>query len=125
MTSNERAAAWWDRDAGPVVRPYAMTGGRVPAAARFDVVATVRAAPLGGALPPDLQPEHRQILAAARSPITVADLAAELDLALGVVQVLLHDLAVQELICLHEPGRASAVPDENVLKAVVNGLRAL
>ncbi|GGJ93279.1 hypothetical protein GCM10010123_23920 [Pilimelia anulata] len=125
MGVNERPSAWWDRDAGPVVRPYAMTGGRVPAARRFDVVALVRAVPMGGALPTDLQPEHRDILAAARTPITVADLAAELDLALGVVQVLLNDLAGQELICLHEPGRAAALPDENVLKAVVNGLRAL
>ena len=33
---------WLDQDAGPVVRPYAMTGGRVaPSGGEFDLVAFV------------------------------------------------------------------------------------
>jgi len=123
---NSPVAMRWDRDAGPVVRPYAMTGGRVrPSSDHIDVVAQVRTAVMGGVLPSDLQPEHRSILAAAAAPITVADLAADLDLALGVVQVLLGDLIAEHLIALYEPPRAARLPDENVLKAVVNGLRAL
>ncbi|HYN94040.1 MAG TPA: DUF742 domain-containing protein [Pilimelia sp.] len=117
---------WLDRDAGPVVRPYAMTGGRVrPTSAAFDLVAFVVARPVAEPLPVHLQPEHRAILAATRQPISVAELSAHLDLALGVVRVLLGDLLAEGMISLHEPRGADEAPDEHVLKAVVNGLRAL
>ena len=119
--------AWVDREAGPVVRPYAMTGGRVvPASDKFDVVALVVAnraalADVGYGL----QPEHRAILAYAREPLAVAEVAAHLDLALGVVRVLLGDLLGQGLIEMYEPPAAGGLPSESVLKAVINGLRAL
>jgi hypothetical protein len=116
---------WLDIEAGPVVRAYAMTGGRVrPAAGGFDLVAFVVAVPFDGPLPVTLQPEHRAILGITRHPISVAEIAAHLDLALGVVRVLLGDLLAERLIAMHEPDTAG-LPDENILKAVVNGLRAL
>jgi hypothetical protein len=118
---------WLDQDAGPVVRPYTMTGGRVrPVAGAFDLVAFVIA------VPPDsvglhlrLQPEHRMIIAMAQRPISVAELASHLDLALGVVRVLLGDLLAAGLISMHEPETSTRFPDDKILKAVVNGLRAL
>ncbi|HEU5108556.1 MAG TPA: DUF742 domain-containing protein [Micromonosporaceae bacterium] len=117
---------WLDREAGPVVRPYAMTGGRVPpVAGGFDLVAFVVARPYDGPLPVHLQPEHRAILDATRHPMSVAEIAAHLDLALGVVRVLLGDLLAERLIAMHEPDDTAGLPDENILKAVVNGLRAL
>jgi len=123
-------STWMDRDAGPVVRPYAMTGGRVhPSSSAFDVVAMVvvnRAALPGvSELGHGLQPEHRAILAYAREPLAVAELASHLDLALGVVRVLLGDLLGEGLIEIYHPPAAGVLPDESVLKAVINGLRAL
>jgi hypothetical protein len=116
---------WLDDDAGPVVRPYTMTGGRVrPATGSFDLVAMVVSIPYDGHLPPHLQPEHRSILGLCREPLSVAETAAHLDLPLGVVRILLGDLLAGGLITMHEP-TVSQLPDENVLKAVVNGLRAL
>lgn len=38
------ASQWYDADAGPLVRPYAMTGGRTkpgPSNVRFDLIALV------------------------------------------------------------------------------------
>lgn len=72
-----------------------------------------------------LVPEHRQMLAAAREPISVAELAGRLNLALGVVRVLLGDLLSEGLIAMHEPADPSAVPDDPTLKAVIDGLRTL
>ncbi len=110
-----------------MVRPYAMTGGRVhPASGSFDVVAMVvanRAAVAGHGY--GLQPEHRAILAYAREPLAVAELASHLDLALGVVRVLLGDLLGQGLIEMYHPAVAGELPSESILKAVINGLRAL
>jgi Protein of unknown function (DUF742) len=116
---------WVDADAGPVVRPYTVTGGRVrPEAGSFDLVAFVLAD-----TPPSetdqMQPEHRAILLRAQEPVSVAELAAHLDLALGVVRVLLGDLLAAGLIVMHEPSASPRFPYDDMLKAVVHGLRSL
>ncbi|RKN42027.1 DUF742 domain-containing protein [Micromonospora endolithica] len=117
---------WLDDDAGPVVRPYTLTGGRVRSTHRFDLVAYVLAEPdadLSGHL--DLQPEHRRLVALATRPVPVAELASDLDLAVGVVRVLLGDLLGRGLITVHQPRPVTNLPDNDILKAVVDGLRAL
>jgi hypothetical protein len=119
---------WLDDDAGPVVRPYTVTGGRVrPVTGGFDLMAFVLAAPDAAESTelPQLQPEHRAILALAQEPIAVAEIAADLDLVVGVVRVLLGDLLAAGLIASYEPSEAAHLPDDDVLQAVVNGLRAL
>jgi hypothetical protein len=117
---------WLDHDAGPVVRPYAMTQGRVaPSGGEFDLVAFVVAVVPDGVSMPGLQPEHYAIVAAAWEPISVVELASTLDLSIGVVRVLLGDLRSAGLISLYEPPAAAQPHDVDVLKAVVNGLRAL
>jgi hypothetical protein len=117
---------WLDHDAGPVVRPYAMTQGRVaPEGGEFDLVAFVVATTGGDPTGAALQPEHHAIVAAAWEPISVVELASGLDLSIGVVRVLLGDLRSAGLISLYEPPAASQPHDVDVLKAVVNGLRAL
>lgn len=117
---------WLDHDAGPVVRPYAMTQGRVaPSGGAFDLVAFVVATVSD--LPPAAQllPEHNAIVSACWEPISVVELASKLDLSIGVVRVLLGDLRSAGLISLYEPPAATQPHDVDVLKAVVNGLRAL
>jgi hypothetical protein len=116
---------WMDSDAGPVVRPYTMTRGRVRPTTKLDLVAFVVASAGAHAHLGHLQPEHHAILAVARRAITVSELAAHLDLALGVTRILLSDLLEQDLISTYEPTGVSAMPSERVLKAVLNGLRAL
>ena len=118
--------AWLDGEAGPVVRPYAMTRGRVrPAAGGFDLVSFVRAKVPPNVCAPELEPEHRAILAVARDPMTVAELAARLDLALGVVRVLLGDLLRAGYLAVYQPPPLHEMTNENVLRAVIDGLRAL
>jgi hypothetical protein len=117
---------WLDQDAGPVVRPYAMTQGRVaPSDGEFDLVAFVVATRPELPPAPHLLPEHHSIVAASWEPISVVELSAKLDLSIGVVRVLLGDLRSAGLISLNEPKAASQPHDVDVLKAVVNGLRAL
>lgn len=117
---------WFDGEAGPVVRPYTMTQGRVPSvAAGFDLVAFVVAVVPQAVPEPYLQPEHHAIIDASWEPMSVAELASRLDLAVGVIRVLLGDLLAAGLISLYEPPAASLPHDVNVLEAVVNGLRAL
>ena len=115
---------WLDSDAGRVVRPYAMTRGRVqPVDRQFDIMAFVLAAT---ADPPSmpLEPEHRAILSFARQPVAVAEIASRLDLPLGVVRVLLGDLLQHDLITVREPS-GSEQHDEDVLRTLVDRLRTL
>jgi hypothetical protein len=126
MVGDREPHDWLDTEAGPVVRPYTVTGGRVRPSSSFDLVAFVVATPADradGRL--HLQPEHRAILTIAQDPVSVAELASELDLALGVVRVLLGDLVAEGLLATHEPPASAEIPDDDILKAVVNGLRAL
>ncbi len=117
---------WLDQDAGPVVRPYALIGGRTrPAGETLDVIAMIIAVRGVSHDPVGLEPEHRAVLRLSALPISVADLAADLDLPLGVVQILLGDLRERSLITIHNPIPPARLPDPKILKEVVDGLRRL
>jgi len=120
---------WLDRDCGPVVRPYALTGGRTePATGEvLDLIAVVVAARgadrrTGRA---GLTPESRKIMALCGQPVTVADVASDTGLPLGVVRVLLADLLVQGRISVVRQRAAGERPGADLLEEVLDGLRAL
>jgi hypothetical protein len=120
---------WADRDSGPVVRPYALTGGRTEPAGgeTLDlisvVVATGRAAEADDSI--DLSPEHRKILSLCMRPITVADVASDTALPVGVIRVLLADLLLQGRLKVQPPRPAGEQPSTDLLKEVLHGLHAL
>ncbi|MER6386401.1 DUF742 domain-containing protein [Streptomyces sp. NPDC001250] len=121
---------WFDDEAGPVVRPYAMTRGRTtsPSQHRLDVIAVVVTEADTGdpETDPTLSPEHVEIVGLCRdAPQSVAELAAELALPIGVVRVLIGDLVHAELVHVTRPVPPAELPDESILRDVINGLRAL
>ncbi|MDN0196328.1 DUF742 domain-containing protein [Streptomyces sp. S.PNR 29] len=121
---------WFDDEAGPVVRPYAMTRGRTTSAGqhRLDLIAVVVTEPHADDPEADstLSPEHVDIVDLCRdTPQSVAELAAELDLPIGVVRVLIGDLVDAELVHVNRPVPPAELPDESILRDVINGLRAL
>jgi hypothetical protein len=118
--------SWYDEEAGPVVRPYAVTRGRTrPVGETLDLIAIVTAV-RGVTLDPEqLDPEHFELLRLCRLPASVADLASSLDLPLGVVQILLADLRERALIGVHHPVPPARLPDPRILREVADGLRRL
>ncbi|REE98858.1 DUF742 domain-containing protein [Thermomonospora umbrina] len=131
-------AQWTDHAAGPVVRPYALTGGRTrPAGGDFDLIAIIETAAGPGGDPGPAggrpgggeralrSPEHQTIVELCRTPLSVAEVASELDLALGVVRVLLGDLLDHGHIRVRRPAPVAQFPNERVLKEVIDGLHAL
>ena len=72
-----------------------------------------------------LGPEHLWLLRICRRPTSVADLAADLDLPVGVVRILLSDLRERALIRVHDPIPPARLPDRRILQEVVEGLRRL
>ncbi|MEW2398307.1 DUF742 domain-containing protein [Streptomyces sp. NPDC046862] len=121
---------WFDDDAGPVVRPYAMTRGRTSHAVqhRLDLIAVVVAETRADDEEADhsLSPEHVSIVElCGDTPQSVAELAAELDLPVGVVRVLVGDLVDEEMVHVTRPVPPAELVDESILRDVINGLRAL
>jgi len=123
---------WKRRESGPVVRPYAVTGGRTePADGEvLDIIAVVVATSkpsgtgAGGELHPRT-PEHRKIINLALQPTTVADIASGTRLPVGVVRVLLADLIMQGAIKVVRQRPAREMPSDDLLREILNGLRAL
>jgi len=121
--------AWTGRGSGPVVRPYALTGGRTePVGGEIlDLIATIVAS--GGPEPADdlvgCSPEHRRILGLCQRPVVLADLASDIELPLGVVRVLLADLIAAGRITVQRQRSVGEQPSADLLKEVLHGLRAL
>ncbi|MEU3613405.1 DUF742 domain-containing protein [Streptomyces sp. NPDC006872] len=132
MTSapRELGSQWYDSEAGPLVRPYAMTGGRTkpgPTGVRFDLIALVTLDP--GAPGTDgmaIGPEHRTLIdLCCTETQSVAELSAGSDLPVGVVRVLLGDLLELGCVTVSRPVPPAQLPDERILREVIEGLRAL
>ncbi|MGP4016545.1 DUF742 domain-containing protein [Saccharopolyspora sp. 5N708] len=117
---------WYDDEAGPMVRLYAMTRGRAqPQRGFLDIIALV----IANTLPEQditLTPEQAGILDLSRNrPISVAEIAARSDLPLSVVRILLNDLLDAGHLRIDRPTPPRELPSEAVLREVINGLRAL
>ena len=111
-----------------VVRPYALTRGRTrPVRAGLALEALVRG--VTGAQDPVGTSERRRILDLTRDQIlSVAELSAHLSLPLGVVRVLVGDLADEGLVVVHSGSPAATTsPATNlkVLESVLNGISSL
>ncbi|GAB2828999.1 DUF742 domain-containing protein [Streptomyces sp. NPDC054796] len=115
------------------VRPYALTGGRT----RFGhvllvetFVAAIEAPPerpelTSGGLRDRVMPEMQAIVEICRRMRSVAEIAALLKMPLGVVRVLLSDLADQGRIRVYGTGHGTERPDRALLERVLGGLRRL
>lgn len=116
------------------VRPYSLTGGRT----RFGHVLLVETFVAALEAPEErreltngslksVMPELRAIVELCRRMRTVAEIAALLKMPLGVVRVLLSDLADQGKIRVYGTGTAHGTgrPDRALLERVLSGLRRL
>jgi Protein of unknown function (DUF742) len=119
--------SWEYEEAGPVSRPYTVTGGRTrPRGTRYlDLVdMVVRTGKPADTTP--VTPERSQILELSRVPVSVAEVSALVKLPIGVVRVLLDDLLHDDLIVVREAApRGGRVTDQGLLRKVLQGLQAL
>jgi hypothetical protein len=109
---------------GPVVRPYAITGGR--ARPRHDdlEVETLVSTTLTGKIVPYLSYERRAIIRLCQDVQSLAEISARLDMPLGVARVLVTDMADEGLVAVHRPSVLMGDhPDLSLLERVLYGLR--
>ncbi|CAG6391718.1 DUF742 domain-containing protein [Streptomyces cocklensis] len=109
------------------VRPYAMTGGRTRPRYQLAIEALVSTTAEPDRLRGQL-PEHQRICLLCREIKSIAEISALLTIPLGVVRILVADLAEAGLVTIHQPGgdeSAGGQPDVTLLERVLSGLRKL
>lgn len=119
-TPEDPAVEAREEEASEIVRAYAWTAGRTRPDAHLEIETLVSAtqAPTG----PPLPAEHHTVTELCQSTRSVAEVAALLSLPLGVVKVLLGDLAARGLLVVH---RSDPAPDLGLMERVLTGLRKL
>ncbi|MFF7980427.1 DUF742 domain-containing protein [Streptomyces sp. NPDC007901] len=121
---------WYEDETGSLVRPYTVTRGRTEPSGRhaIDLMSQVTAVEAEAAQP-DVDHARAVLLALVRRGARpVVELAADADLPLTVVRVLLGDLAEAGLVRIDEPRRvepAGPAADPELLKVIVERLREL
>ncbi|MFJ8886867.1 DUF742 domain-containing protein [Streptomyces sp. NPDC102402] len=111
----------------PLVRPYAMTGGRTRPRYQLAIEALVSTTADPARLQGQL-PEHQRICRLCIEIKSVAEVSALLSIPLGVARILVADLAEAGLVAIHQPGgdeTAGGQPDVTLLERVLSGLRKL
>jgi hypothetical protein len=132
MTDDYAPSVLNGEDDAYTVRPYAVTAGRVfgegeGLALEALVSATDSSKPLKG-----LTPEKRKIMQlAAEDFVSVAELSAHCKLPLGVIRVLVMDMADSEYLTIHTTMPVSEEVDDrsgitmSLLESVLDGIAAL
>ena len=114
-----------EADPGPFLRPYAMTEGRTEPSGPDLAIEVLLGASAAADPPPWLSLEHRTIAMACRETLSVAELAARVDLPLGVTRVLVGDLASQGMVTVHRAPSHAGPPNVALLEQVLSGLQRL
>jgi Protein of unknown function (DUF742) len=118
---------WLDDQAGPLVRPYVMTSGRMqPVRGKFDLVTLVEATGLPVTPELGLGPEHKAAVRLCEQVMSVVEIAGHLNLPTVTVRVLLGDLLDKGLVTVQDPRTDQEfMNDEQMYRAVIDGLHAL
>jgi hypothetical protein len=120
MTSPDHPAA--DRQR---VRPYAMTGGRTRPTHDVLEIETLVSTASSVNLTPKLTVEQRAIAVLCHDLLSIAEVSAKLHLPLGVVRVLVGDMADERLVMVHRPAHAGDRPGLVLLERVLYGLQSI
>jgi hypothetical protein len=112
-------------EASPLVRPYAVTGGRTRPRYQLAIEALVTTTARGRSSAYGLVPEQRSICELCSELKSVAEIAALLKMPLGVTRVIVGDLAEGGLVSVDQPGSTEGQPDLALLERVLIGLRNL
>lgn len=110
-------------ESSSLVRPFALTQGRTKPTRAYPIEALVQTAADSVGKPAG-SPEKTAIVKMCTRSISVAEIAAHLHLPLGVVRVIIADLADSGAVVVHTKA-ANASPNAQLLQRVLGGLRKL
>lgn len=123
---NDQRESWFDDEAGPLVRLYAVTRGRSDGRPELNMLTLVVYS--GAAILRRTEPEYAEILRLSRTVQSIAELSAQMNLPLTTMKVLVGDLVDDGLLDHRapEPAPETGPPrDVGMLRAVLRGIQAL
>lgn len=113
-------------DEGSLMRPYARTRGRTRTEYDLAIETLVSTSERGRTRSSQATAEHRSICGLCTDARSIAEISAHLRLPLGVVRVLIGDMAGLGLVEIHESGMVVGDrPSMEFLERVLSGLRRL
>ncbi len=109
-----------------LLRPFILTGGRARPVSgeELEIEALVATTGLGMATPP-AAPEHRSIALLCHQMQSIAEVAAHLGVPIGVIRVLIADMAHQGLVELYRPSHPSPRTNIRLLERLLEGLHKI
>jgi DNA-binding transcriptional ArsR family regulator len=115
---------WYDEESGPLVRRYARIGDRTTAVSDdLELNALVTRIP-DEVVPAGLTSTESSILRLSSRPVSLSEIAANLDLPIGEMRALLAGLTDAGLITVRRPS-ANGDSSPDVLQQLLAGLRSL
>ncbi|WP_194817550.1 DUF742 domain-containing protein [Nocardia sp. XZ_19_385] len=125
---NSPRESWYDDEAGPVVRLFAVTRGRSDTRRTdIDMLTLVVTSPYGALR--RHEPEYAAIVRLAQTPQSVAELAAQLRLPITTTKILVGDLIGDGVLDFRAPvataENGAGTSDVTMLRALLEGIRAL
>ncbi|MFD1146765.1 DUF742 domain-containing protein [Saccharothrix hoggarensis] len=112
---------------GPLVRPYAWTGGRTTSDhdLRLETLVSLEENGIAVAMRQSTAEQRSIVEMCANHPRSVAEVSALLSVPLGVARVMLGDLISMGVVAVHDNAAAPGGPDFTLLERVLVGLRRL
>ncbi|MFL6145398.1 MAG: DUF742 domain-containing protein [Labedaea sp.] len=115
-----------DGENASVVRAYAWTGGRTRSELQLEIETLVSTSSMAEHSLATLRTEHQSVALLCRESKSVAEVGALLTLPLGVVRVLIGDMAGLGLIDVHRSATVRGeAPDLELMQRVLRGLTNL
>lgn len=109
----------------PMVRAYAITGGRTNTdAPKLQFESMVALTEHGTAAAGQLTFERKKIAALLDQPLSVAEISAKISIPIGVARVLVGDLVVDGLLALYD-APTDASQDITLVRELIDGIRNL
>ena len=107
------------------VRAYAWTGGRTKTSVQLEIETLISTTTRAEDLLTTMRSEHQSVARLCRQTKSVAEIGALLTLPIGVVRVLLDDMAELGLVNVHGVQTTDGQPDIDLLQRVLRGLSNL
>ena len=107
------------------VRPYALTRGRTSARRPLLLETLISVRNYDPSVERGLIAESREIYRLCRDTRSIAEISADLTIPLGVIRVLVSDLADDGLLRVHPTVSGTGVPDRELLERVLRGLQTI
>ena len=110
-------------ETGRLIRPYAITGGRTGAESDIGLETQIQASSRGSQHLGAYRWEAAKVVELVQAPMALIEIAARLEIPIGVARVLVADLVEDGAVVLHVPEKTQNYT--SLLERVLDGVRNL